>query len=432
MSDAPIALFSVATVLVCGLAFALNIPLLERRFVPALIVAATWTPALVFQFFSVKFIDPVYLPLNHGVSPATGLLMGLGFLSFTLGTVAGFALVDRLPFKPPATSVADLVERASGRLVVLFLVGFLIFIYAFRQSDLSGALLAQSSNSKDVYQDRLAFHVGPINHLLFLMDIVSVVFMKRFFEAGKFRHTLPAAVTVLCNLMTLQKSRVLFLVFSSLFLFFLSGPSARKAVFGTKFRVFLFSAASVFGAAALLVANMLRGIGLLRLTNLSSSLIEQLYIYSGAPALLNLSGTVEGWIPSDPPKDGLILIRSLLWSFVDRDTLYIGRYLNGINNGTALMYYWADFRTLGIILIPFLVGILVTLGLRLAQGLSVFGLMAGCIAFDALVMSVYTEVTFEPTTLIIAVAAMVDVLTRLTWAPRGVASAVVLQPEAAA
>jgi oligosaccharide repeat unit polymerase len=143
------------------------------------------------------------------------------------------------------------------------------------------------------------------------------------------------------------------------------------------------------------------------ITSIDNRFFEQAFIYLGAPAIRNFSATIDGTLPSEAPSYGRISIRTLLWPFVDRETLNPTRHLGGINNGTSLIFYWYDFGPLGIAVLSALAGLLAMIAFRLAQHRSLFGLLAGAIAFNACVMSVFTDMFFEPLTAIqLALAAL--------------------------
>ena len=376
---------------------------------PVLLAPIAWAPAIVFSSLDVEFTMPFYRVLNRGMDVSTYLCIAVAFVSYTIGAIA----IRSLPVKSAGRSLPktySCVPARTDMLALFFLVGLAVFVYAFRQSGLGEQLTAERT---EVYESRLAFHVGFVNHFLLLMDVTAVIFFAKFLETSRIRFALPMVLGLLCYLATLQKSRVLFRVLSAAFIAFIYKEEAKRIFLGTRTRGLMTGLAVVFLLIALALTNLIRGIGIARYTDLESPLVEQLFIYSGAPALLNLSATMAGVIPSDPPSLGAIMLRPFLWDFVDRDLLNPTRYLGGINNGTSLIFYWQDFRLLGIVLIPFFVGAIVSVFIALAQRRSPFGLVAGAMGFYAIVLSVYTDVVFEPTTAItLALAAVVDMVSR--------------------
>jgi hypothetical protein len=205
---------------------------------------------------------------------------------------------------------------------------------------------------------------------------------------------------------TLQKSRTLFVVVAALLLFMQYPAAAREMILGNRRRKLLAGLMVLLLMAALFVMNALRGIGVVQLTAFESPLAEQAYIYSGATAVLNLSAAMEGHVPSDPPTQGLVLARPITWHLVNRNLLNPTKYFEGINTGTYLVYGWSDFRWFGMVITPFLTGLLVALYLWMSLRKTILGLVLGAIGFQAVVLSVNTDVVFDPTTLILVVIAM--------------------------
>ena len=152
------------------------------------------------------------------------------------------------------------------------------------------------------------------------------------------------------------------------------------------------------------------------ITSINSRILEQAFIYLGAPAIRNFAATIDGAVPSDAPSFGRIAVRTLFWPFVDRETLNPTRHLGGINNGTALIFYWHDFGFVGIAGLSLLAGALAMAAFRLAQSRSLFGILAGAIAFNACVMSIFTDMFFEPLTVVqLCLAALMHCASYLQW-----------------
>jgi hypothetical protein len=152
--------------------------------------------------------------------------------------------------------------------------------------------------------------------------------------------------------------------------------------------------------------NDVRGMSAAQLTTSSAAWEEQLFIYSGASAIKNLSAIIDGYLPPDPPALGAYLMRPLFWQFLDMESLQVSRYFEGVNTGTYLIYGWADFRWIGLVLTPFLAGILVMVYLRFAIRGELWGLILGAIALRALAISASTDFLFDPTATILIVLAL--------------------------
>jgi hypothetical protein len=202
---------------------------------------------------------------------------------------------------------------------------------------------------------------------------------------------------------SLHKSPTLTLGMSSIYLFFLYPQQAREMILGNAWRKSLTIVIAVSIALSLLIMNAIRGIGIIKVTNFEWAWFEQIYIYSGATAILNLSAAIEGLVPNAAPTFGIILARPVTWYFFDRDILNPTIYFEGINSATYLIYPWSDFRWFGFVITPFLTGVLIMTFYRLALRKTVYGIMLGAIAFKAIIFSPNTDVIFDPTTTILII-----------------------------
>lgn len=371
------------------------------RLNPMALFVLAWAPGLLFTTVRYHFITDTYAVLNNGVGLITYCTVLYAFMAFSLG-----ALVARDAFGPmygstgPITAVAMSDDR---KLWQLFAIGLAVFIYAFAKSGLINQL---NLSPEEVFERRLALHLGPVSHLVIFLDVTSTVFTAKYFETKRIRYLLPLVITLVCYAATLQKSRVLFIALSSTFITLLYPREAKKLIAGTFVRKLISITVVFFFTVLLLVMNAMRGIGSDRYTDFESTVTEQVFIYSGATAIINLAAAIEEHVTIDPPTNGLVLLRPLIWHFVDRESINPTKYFEGINASTFLIYPWADFRWMGIILVPFLTGFLVTLYFRMAWRRSILGFMLGAIGFYAVALSVNTDVVFDPTTLVILIVSV--------------------------
>lgn len=378
----------------------------RSRFNPALTVLVAWTPALLVVRTPYYFISTTYAELNAGVALVTDLVIAVSFLSFLFGCLAVPDARARLARWGDADQVNSAHGQASDfRLALLFALGFGIFVYAYQRAGLS-SILAADAAAEDIRETRLAFHLGPISHLVLLIDIAYIVFLAKFLETRRALYLVAPILVALGYMATLQKSRVMFMCFSSIYLCFLYPRAARDIFLGTVKRRLASAGLVLMLLGLMILSNVLRGMNLFRNMDYESPILEQLFIYSGGAAILNFSALFEGRIGSDPASMGVILFRTIFWPFVERDTLNPARYLEGINNGTALVFYWQDFGVLGLPLLCFILGMLITICYVVSTRRTIFGLTLGCVAFNSAVFSVYTDVMFEPATFILLVFAL--------------------------
>lgn len=372
------------------------------RLNPISIFILAWTPALVFTTVSYEFIHPVYAYLNNGVDLETYLLIFVAFIAFSIGSiVACFRVSGRAGQGVNSAAVALSDDR---KLFHLFLIGFLIFIYVFGKSGLSNQMELEP---EEIYESRMALNVGPIGLFVIFMDVTSIVYAAKFMETMRKLYLLPLIITIISYSATLQKSRVLFIIFSVIFIFLLYPRESKDLLFGNFNRRFL-SIATVFLFGALFfLMNAMRGIGLVSYTNFEFPIFEQFFIYSGGTAIINLSCAIQGLIDIGEPTYGLVLARPILWHFIDRDLISPTKYFEGINTATYLIYPWSDFRWFGMVFTPFITGIIVTIFLRNSKYPSIINLVLGAIGFTSVLMSPITDVIFDQTTLIIIIIAII-------------------------
>lgn len=371
------------------------------RLNPMPLLVLAWAPALIFTTMPFEFIHPVYLLLNNGVGATTYLAILLAFIAFCLGVfIARLILGNKWSVKVQATAISS---SKNDRLWHLFLIGLMVFIYSFAQS---GLLNQFNLNPDEIFESRLALHLGPLSYAVIFLDVTSTVFAAKFMETKRKIYIIPLFVTLICYAATLQKSRMMFIALSAIFIFFLYSREAKKLLFGTFAKKVISILLVLSTITLLLLMNAMRGIGLIRYTDFEYPAMEQIFIYSGATAIINLANAIEGYIKFDPPTYGLVLARPIVWHFIDRDIINPTKYFEGINASTYLIYPWSDFRWFGIFLVPLLTGFLITVYFRMALHRTIIGLMLGVIGFTAIVYSVNTDVIFDPTTLIILLVSL--------------------------
>jgi hypothetical protein len=380
--------------IVCGLFISKIV--WNHKLNPLRIGVIVWTPGIILATVPREFLSPYYYHLNHIIGHKIFIALVLGYIGFMLGVIAILALFGRAIRKK--RYVVGELEVNEWRLFVLYIIGLITFVFLYTQS---GLLNMADLEHSEIYEGRLNLHVGSVSFLTFLMDISGIIFFTRALESGRTIYSIPYVIAIFCQMATLQKSRTVFLVLGAVFVSFLKPLQAKRLLFATKLRLVLTILAIIFCLSALFVMNGLRGIGVTQATTFGSPLFEQVYIYSGATAILNLSSSIEGYSQSDEPKNGLLLFRPITWHIVDREMLNANKYLEGINAATYLINAWADFRWLGFLVTSFMTGGVITLYILIAFKSTVHGIVFGTVAFEAVVFSVNTDVVFDPTTPII-------------------------------
>jgi hypothetical protein len=376
---------------------------------PVTLGVLAWTPALVMLNWPQFFVSARYIHLNRPLSFGVFLAMAIAFLSFWAGCALVKTLSARHAFEINPDRVRIKVD--PKRLFAFFALGLIIFVYSYMASGLSG--FAEMS-ALEVAESRVSFHMGPISFLIIFMDIAAIGFFALFLQTGRWIYALPLIVGTLAYGATFQKSPIVWLITAALFVSALNPQAVYRLLLRPLTGRVALVVAGIGTIVGLAATNTARGISAEMHTLASSPFIEQLYIYSGATAIKNMSVTIEGYLPSDDPTFGAQMFRPLLWNFVDRDLFAFGRYLEGINQGTYLNSAWVDFRWAGFAISPFVTGILVMLFIRAALAGNLLGLILGAMAARAVVFSIGTDYIFETITWYTIVLALIaDRLTRI-------------------
>ncbi|MFN6933732.1 MAG: oligosaccharide repeat unit polymerase [Tsuneonella sp.] len=378
---------------------------------PVLVGAIAWAPALVMLNFPPNFLSAVYIHLNMPISGLVFLAIAMAFVSFWLGCI----IVRTLS---PAGSFDHNEERILSNFspltaLALYAVGFVVFVYSFTQS---GLLSYTELDSAQIADARTALYLGWVNFVILLMDICSFALFAYAIKVRRLAWTLPFFVALIAYGATLQKTAIMWFVVGALTAAFLQ-PRAAFELFWrpVAMRVTIILGASLV-VAGLFFINDLRGISDFQLTAASSPWFEQFYIYSGASAIMNLSTSIDQYLPSTPQSFGQMLLRPLFWLLMDPDSLSVARYFEGVNTGTYLLYGWSDFRWLGFVVTPLVAGILAMMYLRIAMRGSFVGLILAAIVLRAMVFSPSTDILFDPTTTItIVIAAITSFACRRTF-----------------
>lgn len=364
----------------------------------------SWTPGLVMMHWPPFFLSPLYIHLNRPLTPLLYVALALAFVSFWAGcaTVKTLSSADAYVRNPD-----KLRWRANlPRTVALFAIGLAVFVYAYLNS---GLLDMANLDEVGVAESRVRLHFGWASFLILFMDIGSILMFTRFLQRGNALYALPMLIALLCQAATLQKSRFIFLLIGCVFVACLYPRETYRLFLSSGPRRLAVVALGLAAVAALFIMNEIRGIAVVQMTSASSPILEQVYIYSNASAIQNMSVTLEGYMPSDPPALGAYLFRPIMWHFLDKDLLFATRYFEGVNAATYLIYGWADFRWVGFFTFPFALGAISMLCIRAALGGSLIGIMLGVIQLQAIIYSSGTDVMFDPT------ASVVIALSLIAW-----------------
>jgi oligosaccharide repeat unit polymerase len=356
------------------------------------VMGLAWAPALYLSSLGIEFTSPIYQHLSNQNLSLTYVIILISFIFSFLGYALGCRNkpMSRKDFSP------------NRKLMVLHLLFFVVLsLYAFIILQ-SNVILAWTRIMlpSEVLEQRTNLHIGAINHFTLGLNFLAANYLVFFIQSKKKVYLVPLLLVFIAHIATLQKSAVLGYVLQILFLITLIMPLKSNH---RRLNVSRWLAAVIFGlglGALLLWTNDIRGIGTNQVTDLHP-ISEQLFIYSGGAAILNLSATLTGILPS-VDLSGLLAVQSFAWILGGRDFFFVTRYLEGINNGTAIMYWWADFGLIGIMLHSTILGFVVG-WLQLKARKNMLMLYFSAMSYQFLTMSVFTETLYQPTTVLVVI-----------------------------
>ena len=395
-------MISILTAALCVLAITIGWKAWSHRLNPITTGALVWSPAIILATMPREFISPIYSHLNHEIGISVFVALILGFFSFSIGVYLSFLVIGRRSWTEK-TNTQFKINVHEGRLLILFFLGFSIYLYTIQNAGLVGYL---NYSYEEISERRIALH-SSLSFLVFFLDIAAIIFFARMLETGRYLYCMPMLISIVCHMSTLQKSPLLFLVISIVYLCLIYSRQALVMLIGTARKKLVIALSIITLVFSLFIMNSIRGIGVTPMTTFEWSWYEQIYIYSGATAILNLSATIEGLIPTHHVAYNLFLFRPITWHLLGWKLMDIGQYFHGINTGTYLIYPWVDFQWIGFFITPFLTGAIVVAFHRLAFKKTVYGIMLGAIAFKATIFSPLTDVIFDPTTSIMIFFALI-------------------------
>lgn len=360
-----------------------------------------WSPALFMLNFRPYFVSPLYIHLNRPVGLSLYIALLFSFMSFWLGCLLVKTLSKRGAFTINEGMV--LARFSPERASILFLTGFAVLMYAYWQS---GLVELRSLDPNEIAVRRLALHLGWLSFANFLMDATAIGFFAYFVRTGRFAFLLPTLIAFLAYGATLQKSPIVGLLAGCLLAAAIQPRSVAIRLWGNGASRLVVILAGTLLVLTMFGMNDARGMSDVQMTAADAAWKEQMFIYSGATAILNLAATIDGYLPSNEAALGAYLARPVLWLLLDMDKLQFAQNFEGVNTATYMIYGWSDFRWVGFFIMPFLLGCLVMSYLRFALSGSLWGLLLGAVAVRALIISPSTDFVFDPNATIFIVIAI--------------------------
>jgi oligosaccharide repeat unit polymerase len=356
------------------------------------VIVFCWAPALYLSGLGVTFTSTVYRHLSSQKLFLCYTIICIAFICIFVGYLLG-CRNKQVPDKN------FVLTRQRMNLHLLFCSVFSLYVYIILQSNVMLTLTTKML-AEEVLEARNDLHLGTINHLTLGLNFLAANYLVMFGQSKRKVYLVPMLLVFLAHAATLQKSMVIGYILQMFFVyvFGMTHPNFRR-----RLKVFRLAAVVMLGlglSLILLWTNEIRGISLNQVTNLHP-INEQLFIYLGGPAILNLAATLNGILPS-VDLSGLLPFQSIAWITGGREFFSVTRYLEGINNGTAIMYWWADMGLLGVILHSTILGFVVGM-LQLRAKNNMMMLYFCAMSYQFLAMSIFTEALYQPTTVLIII-----------------------------
>ena len=356
------------------------------------VIGLAWAPALFLSSLGVEFTSSTYQHLSNQNLSLSYIIIFITLISIFIGYA--FGCRNKLLHNRNVV-----VSTSSTQLHLLFFVVFGLKVHIILQSNVLLTFYTLMS-PEDVRDLRESLHVGAINHLTLGLNFLAANYFVLFMQSKKQAYLIPVFLVFFAHAATLQKSPVVGFILQMFFVsVFCTGHTLNKN--GPK--VLRWLAVSVLGLVLVtlfLKSNEIRGIGLQQKTNLGP-INEQLFIYLGGPAILNLSATITDRLPS-VDLYGLLVFQSFAWFSDFRDLFHVTKHFGGINNGTVIVYWWADMGLFGILLHGIILGFVVA-KLQLMAKNSMLLLYMCAMSYQFLAMSIFTEFLYQPTTALIVI-----------------------------
>lgn len=367
--------------------------------VPMIPFLFVWTITLSLTSLNVEY-QGIYAFFNRPIHLQTWIIV-LGALMLF---VAGATYVVTLP-RAEARMLSLLRpwddKRVQRAIWFGFAGGTAVFVYSVLRSGVI-PLFADS-----VYLARIGFRPPFWNNFYALFMVVIVLTAVRIVTVG-WRNSLDSIFLTLLSfcifMLTTQRNDAWqsFMIMSVVFVVLRQRKKVRRRTFTRKELLWLLAA--LVGLVLIFIqVGEIRQLRTSHIVDIENSALSQLYIYMGAPAVRNLQRVIQSDVPVQT-KDGLLLLRPLLWYLRVRAPVTINNVFIGPNTATFLYYYYLDFGVAGTLFIPLFVGLVCGLAYRQMKRSPAiiwviwYGLLMSCIVWTP-----NTERFFEPSTLWYAV-----------------------------
>jgi oligosaccharide repeat unit polymerase len=354
------------------------------------VLVLSWGSALVLSSLDINFKSSHYQYLSDLDNSLAYFLIFFSFISIAFGYTVGCK-------NRPMRSSSFIFHINAPILNFLFFSILSLYLYTIISSGTYSIIFMSNLDALEVHQMRINRHLGSINHLILGINFLAANYLYKFFRSRKKIYLVPILILFVTHLATMQKSPVVNFVLQMTFVYFLTSDKLLTNTRVKILKIISLAILSLFASYLFLLSNEVRGIGLVQHTSLSP-ILEQFFIYLGGPSILNFSATVSEVIPT-ANTFGMLILQSLAWIIGYREFYDVTQFLGGINNGTALMYWWADLGFFGIFYHGFFLGFLVGFFHVRARN-NILMAYFSALLYQFLAMSQYTEFLYSPTILL--------------------------------
>lgn len=335
---------------------AVNASIYQNILAPPLILSLIWLLPM-YGASSVYDYQGIYSFFNKPVSMEVILICYNAILLYSFGALLVHRKVlnyNLLDIKNFTSSIRWNDKRMRKIIYFSFFLGIVAFSYAIA---LKGSIPIFSENIHEVRNNFRPSFWGNFFVFLVYTIVLSVIRISYVgFRKGYFTLVLGIICVLTITSSTARVDLIYATVISSVAYFIIQRNINPKFSF---FKVVL-----KFGAVFILFIMLfqevakVRGINESSITYVNASPLTATYLgYGGPTAVKNFQRIIDEDIPYTA-TNGKFLFRSILWYVGFREEVNIGNYFSGPNTATWLYDYYIDFGILGVIIIPFFVGIL--------------------------------------------------------------------------
>ena len=307
------------------------------------------------------------------------------YISILLGIYGFLMLISKL-WKIDA-KISDNYRYDNFGFWIIYVTGIMAVLVSI---GIKGSIPLFSTNILESRQNLFPMGLGSLV-ILNQFTIIFLLFLRRKGIRIKF-YLAKVCIPLVMLIITSQRILLIetFLIYAFIYLFF-DNESSKRAV-PTRYYIF----GGGLGVLFFWIGS-LRGLTELSLTSLDNVFLEQIYIYSGGPALKNFLALSRGLLGDVDLRYGLTTLRAFFhFAVEDYD---IGAFFKGPNNATIFSYQYIDWGEFWVFASPFIWLYYVVVMSKLFQVTGkVYGVFLQAVCLAALFFSPLTDRMFDYST----------------------------------